>query len=126
MKIKEFFYRNIICRYRVPHIIISDNSKQFDCNEFKECCDNLQIKKSYSLVARPQANGQVETINKIIKHNLKTKLENLKGKWVDDLPEVFWPYRITVKTPIEETPFSLSYGYEAMVSVKIGMSSLRR
>ena len=45
MKIKEFVYRNIVCRYRVPHTIIIDNDKQFDCNDFKEFCDKLQIKK---------------------------------------------------------------------------------
>ena len=39
-------------------------------------------------IAQPQANGQVKAVNKKIKHNLKTKLENLKGWCVDDLPEV--------------------------------------
>ena len=51
MNIKEFVYRNIFCRYGVLHTIILDNGKQFNCNEFKEFCDNLQIKKSFSLVA---------------------------------------------------------------------------
>ena len=47
-KIKEFVYKNIVYRYRVPHIIVSDNSKQFECNKSKEFCDNLQIKKVFS------------------------------------------------------------------------------
>ena len=68
----------------------------------------------------------MEAINKTIKHNLKTKLEDLKGKWVDELPEVFWADRTTARTPIGEIPFSLSYGYEAMVPIELGMSSLRR
>ena len=41
-KIKEFVYKNIIYRYGVPHIIILDNGKQFDCNEFY---DNLFIRR---------------------------------------------------------------------------------
>ena len=57
-----------------------DNDKQFDYNEFKEFYDKIQIKKSFSLVARPQANCQLKAINETIKHNLKTKLEDLKGK----------------------------------------------
>ena len=40
------------------------------------------------MVAQPQANGQVKAVNKAIKHNLKTKLENLKRRWADDLPKV--------------------------------------
>ena len=126
MKIKKFFYKNIICRYGTPHTIISDNGKKIDCNEFKEFCDKLQIKKSFSSVARPQANGQVEAINKTIKHDLKTKLEDLNGKLVDELPEVLWAYRTTARTPTRETLFSLSYEYKAIVPVEIGMSSLRR
>ena len=62
----------------------------------------------------------------MIKHNLKTKLEDLKGRWVDELPEVLWAYRTTARTPIGETSFSLAYGYEAMVPVEIRVSSLRR
>ena len=126
MKIKEFVYGNIICWYGVSHTIISNNDKQFDCNEFKEFCDNLQIKKSFFSVAQPQANGQVEAINKTIKHNLKTKLEDLKGKQVDELPEVLWAYRTAARTPTGETPFLLSYVYEAMVPFKIGISLLKR
>ena len=70
-KIKEFVYKNIVCRYGVWHTIVSNNGKQSYGNEFKEFCDNLQIKKVFSSVARPQANGQVEAVNKIIKHNTR-------------------------------------------------------
>ena len=80
----------------------------------------------FSSVARPQANGQVEAINKTIKHNLKTKLKDLKGRWADELPKVLWAYRITVRSTIRETSFSVVYGYETMVPVEIEEGSLRR
>ena len=50
-KIKEFVYKNIIYLYGVPHIIISGNGTQFDCDEFKEFCDDLQLKKVFLSVA---------------------------------------------------------------------------
>ena len=65
-------------------------------------------------------------MNKVIKHNLKTKLENLKGRWADDLSEVLWAYRTTARSTTGETPFLLAYGYEAMVLVELGAGSLRR
>ena len=65
-------------------------------------------------------------MNKAIKHNLKTKLENLKGRWADDLPEVLWAYRTTARSTTGETPFLLAYGYEAMVPVELGAGFLRR
>ena len=54
--------------------------EQFDYVKFKEFYDDLQIKKVFLSVARPQANGQVKAVSKTIKHNLKMKLENLKGR----------------------------------------------
>ena len=54
----------------------------------------------------------------MIKHNLKMKLENLKGRWADDLLEA--------QSTTGETPFLLAYGYEAMVLVELGIGSLRR
>ena len=53
-------------------------------------------------------------------------VEDLKGISVDELLKVLWAYRTTTMTPTRETPFSLSYGYEAMVPVEIEMNSLRR
>ena len=42
---------------------------------------------------------------------------------MDELPEVLWAYKCTATG---KTPLSLSYGYEAMVLIEIGMSLLRR
>ena len=33
--------KNIVCQYRVPYSIISDNGTQFNYDKFKEFCDNL-------------------------------------------------------------------------------------
>ena len=107
-KIREFVYRNIVCRYRVPHTIVSENNTQFDCEKLKEFCEGLQIKKVCTSVIQPQANGQVKAVNKMIKHNLKTKLKDLKGRWADELPKVLWAYRTTTRLIIRETSFSLA------------------
>ena len=53
------------------HEIVSNKGMQFNSNEFRDFCDDLGIKKSFSSVNHPQTNGQVEAVNKIIKFNLK-------------------------------------------------------
>ena len=78
-KVQEFIWEHIICRFGIPHEIVSDNGTQFDSNEFCDFYDDLGIKKSFSSVDHPQTNGQVEAVNKIIKFNLKTKLEERNG-----------------------------------------------
>ena len=67
----------------------------------------------------------MEAINKIIKHNLKMKLKEHKGVWADELPKVLWAYKMTSKTSIVETLFSLVYGVEVMILVEVGIPSLR-
>ena len=94
-KVQEFVWESIICHFGIPHEIVSDNGTQFDSKEFCTLCDDFGIKKSFSSVDHPQTNGQVEAVNKIIKFNVKTKLEERKGLWAEEFPKVLWAYRTT-------------------------------
>ena len=69
---------------------MSDNGKQFDNPKFKDFCAELEIRNYYSSPTHPQSNGQVEVTIRTLKAALKTKLEDLKGKCVEYLPEVLW------------------------------------
>lgn len=85
-------------RFCVPTLLITDNGRQFDNMTFQKFCDELNIKHYFSSLAHPQVNGQVEVVNKIIKRNLKTKLEDLKGSWAEKLLKVLWVYWTTLQT----------------------------
>ncbi|CAO2036931.1 unnamed protein product [Urochloa humidicola] len=39
--------------------------------------------------------------------------------------EALWAYRVTVRTPTEDTPYSLGYGCEAVLSLEVQLPSLR-
>ena len=56
---------------------------------------------------------------------MKTKLEDLKGKWVEFLSEVLWAYRTTRKSATQETSFTLAFGTEAVALVEVGLKSPR-
>ena len=104
---------------------MSDNGKQFDNLKFKDFCAELGIKNYYSSPAHPQSNGQAEVTIRTLKAVLKTKLEDLKGKWVEHLPEVLWAYRTTRKSATQETSFTLAFGTKAVALVEIGLKSPR-
>ena len=104
---------------------MSDNGKQFDNPKFRDFCAKLGIKNYYSSPTHPQSNGQAEVTIRTLKASLKTKLEDLKGKWVEYLPEVLWAYRTMRKSATQETPFALAFGTETVAPVKIGLKSLR-
>ena len=56
---------------------------------------------------------------------LKKRLDDAKGKWVEELSHVLWTYRTTPRRSIRETPFSMSYGAEAVIPLEIGFPTLR-
>ena len=79
----------------------------------------------YSTPAYPQGNGQVEAVNKVIVNGLKKRLDDAKGRWVEELPHVLWTYRTTPRRSTGETPFLMSYGADAVIPLEIGFPTLR-
>ena len=83
------------------------------------------IRNIYSTPVYPQGNEQVEAINKVIVNGLKKRLDKAKGRWVEELSYVLWTYRTTPRRPTGETPFSMTYGFEAMIPLETGFPKLR-
>ena len=122
---KKFIWRNIVTGFRVPRTLISDNGLQFDSKAFRRYCCELGITNRYSTPAYPQGNGQAEAVNKVIVNGLKKRLDDTKGRWVEELPHVLWTYRTTPRRSIGETPFAMTYGAEAIIPVKANFPTLR-
>ena len=123
--IKDVDAKNIVTRFGVPHVLISDNGLQFDNKMFKRYCGELGITNRYYTPTYPQGNGQAEAVNKVIVNGLKKRLDDAKGKWVEELPHVLWTYRTTPCRFTGETPFSMTYGAEAVIPLETGFPTLR-
>ncbi|XP_011075750.1 uncharacterized protein LOC105160181 [Sesamum indicum] len=80
--------KNIICRFEIPRVLVSDNGTQFQRRKIVEWCKELKIKQNFTTIGNPQANGQVEATNMILLQHLKTRLEGAKGSWVEELLSV--------------------------------------
>ena len=106
-------------------MLISDNGLQFDSKMFRRYCGELEITNRYSTPAYPQRNRQVEAANKVIVNELKKRLDDAKGKWVEKLPHVLWTYRTTPRRSTGETPFSMTYGVEAVIPLETGFPTSR-
>ena len=102
---KIFVWKNIVTRFGVPHVLISENSLQFDSKMFRRYCGELGITNRYPTPAYPQGNEQAEAVNKVMVNGLKKMLDDAKGKWVEELPYVLWTYRTTPRRFTGETPF---------------------
>ena len=79
----------------------------------------------YSTSAYPQGNGQVEAIKNVIVNGIKKRLDDAKGKWVEELPHVLWTYRTMPRRSTGETPFSMTYGAKAVIPLETGFPTLK-
>ncbi|KAG7529855.1 Ribonuclease H-like superfamily [Arabidopsis suecica] len=70
-------------------------------------------------------NGQAEATNKTILDGLKKRLDEKKGAWADELDGVLWSYRTTPRRSADRTPFSLTYGMEALAPSEAGLPTVR-
>ena len=122
---KNFIWKNIDTRFGVPHTPISDNGLQFDSKAFKRYCCDLGITNRYSTLAYLQGNGQAKTVNKVIVNRLKKRLDDVKGRWVEELPHVLWTYRTTPGRSTGETPFSMTYEAKTVIPLETSFPMLR-
>jgi transposase InsO family protein len=67
------FMKSIICRFRVPNRIITDNGSQFTSSAFQGYCEDLSIQICYASPTHPESNGQMERANTKILKGLKTR-----------------------------------------------------
>ncbi|XP_016164660.1 uncharacterized protein LOC107607199 [Arachis ipaensis] len=92
---------------------------------FRKLVANLKIKHQFTSVEHLQANGQVEAANKVILTGLKRRLQDAKGAWAQELPQILWAYRTTPHSTTGESPFRLAYRMEAMIPVEVEEESPR-
>ncbi|GKB46205.1 reverse transcriptase domain-containing protein [Tanacetum coccineum] len=124
-QVKKFVRENTMCRFGLPGEIISDNEKQFRDNPFKYWCEKLCIQHHFASVKHPQTNGLVERANRSLGEGIKARLGKDKKNWMEEISHVLWAHRTMVKSSNRDTPFSLTYGTEAVIPTEIGMPTFR-
>ncbi|XP_075636775.1 uncharacterized protein LOC142609014 [Castanea sativa] len=114
-------------RRNAPRYWLSEEQRLYkrSYSAFRRYCGDLKIRNGYSTPAYPQGNGQAEATNKVILARLKKRLDDAKGKWVEELPHVFWTYRTTPCRSTSETPFSMTYGMEVVIPLESRFPTLK-
>ena len=92
----KFIEKSLICRYGVPHHIVTDNGVQFQA-ETAELLQRYSIEHHKSSPYRLQANGAVKAANKNVKRILSKMVKTYKD-WSEYLPFALWGHRTTMRT----------------------------
>ncbi|PKA52965.1 hypothetical protein AXF42_Ash001946 [Apostasia shenzhenica] len=100
-------------------VIITDNDTSFANQRIHDFCGEHQINLKYASVWHPHTNGQAEAANKNILNILKKRLDDAKARWPEELPGALWAYNTAPSEVTQESPFSLSFGMDAIIPVEL-------
>ncbi|GAU36139.1 hypothetical protein TSUD_316680 [Trifolium subterraneum] len=123
--ILRFFKRDVLARFGIPQVVVTDNGTQFTNKKFQEFLAAIGTTQHFTSVEHPQTNGQAEAANRVLLRGLRRRMGASKGNWTEELHNVLWSYRTTPHSTTGETPFRLTYGTEAVIPVEIGEPSSR-
>ncbi|KAM5552967.1 hypothetical protein ABKV19_025285, partial [Rosa sericea] len=123
--IRQFIFHNIICRFGIPEVLVSDRGAAFMGGDVEQLVADLGIQFVHSTPYYAQSNGQAEASNKIIITLLKKMLVENPRQWHDTLSETLWAYRTSKRNPTATTPYALMFGHDAVLPLEINVQSLR-
>lgn len=108
MKHLDDFFRNFSCPKKY---LISDRGTAFTSNDLKEFLTKKDIQHVKIATGTPQANGQIERINRVLTPMLAKLSKNGKG-WDQVLPEVEYAINNSVNRCTKNTPARLLFGVD--------------
>ena len=73
----------------------------------------------------PQANGHMESTNKVIASILTRTVKIHQKDWADRLPEALWAYRTTWRNTTGFSPYDLVYGKIAIFPIEFEIKTLK-
>eukprot|EP00253_Pinus_taeda_P018140 PITA_18140 len=89
------FLFHFFVRYGLPREVITDGGPQFVGNKLAATLNNYHVQHNITTPYRSQANGQVESSNKVIESILTKTIAAHRRDWAARLPEALWAYRTT-------------------------------
>ena len=121
----EFIYEEIFTRFGISREIITDNGAHFVSKSMKALTEQYGIKHYKSSPYHPQANGQVESTNKVLEAILTKTVKMRHKDWADRISEELWAYRTTWRNTTGHTPYKLFYGKQVLLPIEFQVKTFR-
>lgn len=103
-------FKKDICRFRTPHLVISDNGGEFTGSEFREFCKKAGIKQGFSIPYHPRGNSVIERAHGTLKTVLAILSQEHPNTWPSHISETEKVLNEAVHTSLGTSPYFAFYG----------------
>ncbi|GKV33401.1 hypothetical protein SLEP1_g41920 [Rubroshorea leprosula] len=121
----KFIKEDLIHRFGLPETITSDQGTVFVGSQVEAFAKDMGFHLLNSTPHYAQANGQAEASNKIVINILEKMVDDNPRRWHELFSDTLWAYRTSQRSSTKVTPFSLTYGHDAVLPMELTARSLR-
>ncbi|GKU93239.1 hypothetical protein SLEP1_g6847 [Rubroshorea leprosula] len=121
----KFLKEEIIHRFGLPETVTSDQGTVFVGAQVEAFAKEMGFRLLTSTPHYAQANGQAEASNRIVINLLEKMVDDNPRCWHELLSDTIWAYKTSQRSSIKVTPFSLTYGHDAVLPMELSTRSLR-
>ena len=106
----DTYRTHIYCTFGGSSRILTDNGTEFKNDQFDELCKQLEIKRVYSPVYTPEANGRLEAWHRFFKACVAKHIRGNAAEWDEVVPLAAAAYNFFPCQSSGESPFVLMFG----------------
>jgi Integrase zinc binding domain/Integrase core domain len=112
-QVARILVEEIICRYRIPKIIVTDQGTNFTSDLFKRICKMLNIEKLQTTAYHPQSNGALERAHRPLAEYLRMYAEEEPKIWDTLLRFAMFVHNNSPNASTKLTPMICLFGFPA-------------
>lgn len=119
------FIDHFLTKFGSPKFLVSDNGKQFVSKIFEDLAKIYGFKHNRTTTYRPQANGAVERMNRVIADMIFNYCNSKGDNWAEFLQSVCFAYNTSIHASTEFSPFYVLFLRNPLLPVDLRMQKER-
>ena len=115
----------IVCHYRVPSSLHSDQGANFCSSVIRSLCQLLGVPTTRTSAYHPEGNGQVERFDHTLEAMLAKTIEDDQHEWDSLLPKALFAYRTAVHDSTHFSPIHLTLGGSPQLPIDLMLGRIQ-
>ena len=117
--VAKIFCEEIITRYRIPKVLLTDQGTNFTSQMFKKVCKFLKVHKIQTTAYHPQTNGSLERAHRPLIEYLRATVQGNPRIWDEYLRAAAFVYNNSEHEATKLTPMDCLFGFTSEVPTNL-------